>query len=279
MGICRFCGKDAGFLRRTHRECKQAYDEGSARILDIAAKAAISQSNLADIQKTIENVASTSYIDGQSLKDLLVKAWETAVMRALDDKILSEEEEHSLATFKKWFSLPTDILDKNGAHTKVVKAAIIRDILNGKIPQRVEIDGMLPFNLQKGEVLVWLFQNVPYYEPRTRTTYSGGYSGVSFRIAKGVYYRVGGFRGNPVTTTETVHIDTGFLGVTNKHIYFTGRVKSFRIRYDKIVSFTPHSDGIGIQRDALSAKPQIFVTGDGWFTYNLVTNLARLMAT
>jgi len=36
----------------------------------------------------------------------------------------------------------------------------------------------------------------------------------------------------------------------------------------------PYSDGIGIHRDAASAKPQIFVTGDGWFTYNLVVNLA-----
>ncbi|MGC8833084.1 MAG: hypothetical protein ACP5R4_03440 [Armatimonadota bacterium] len=278
MGKCRFCGRDAGFLRREHMECRQAHDEGSARILDIAAKAAASRSDLAEIQKTIKDVASKSYIDDQSLRDLLVKAWETAVLRVLDDNILSEDEEHALVAFKNWFSLPTSLLDKNGAHAKVAKAAVIRDVLNGEIPQRVKIEGILPFNLQKGEVLVWLFNNVSYYEPRTKTTYSGGYSGASFRIMRGVYYHIGGFRGNPVTTTEIVHIDTGFLGVTNKHIYFTGSAKSFRVRYDKIVSFTPYSDGIGIQRDAQSAKPQIFVTGDGWFTYNLITNLARLMA-
>ena len=47
-------------------------------------------------------------------------------------------------------------------------------------------------------------------------------------------------------------------------------------RHERIVSFTPYTDGIGVQRDALTAKPQSFVTGDGWFTYNLVTNLAKL---
>lgn len=31
-----------------------------------------------------------------------------------------------------------------------------------------------------------------------------------------------------------------------------------------------------LMRDAASAKPQIFITGDGWFTYNLVTNLAQI---
>lgn len=278
MGKCQFCGNDAGFLRSAHKECKQAYDEGSARILEIASKAAVSRSDLLALQETVNNVASTSYISSQSLMELLAKAWEAAVSLALDDDILSEDEEHALVAYKDHFSIPTDVLDKNGAYTRVAKAAIIRDILDGNIPQRVKVEGTLPFNFQKGESLVWLFQNVAYYEPRTRTTYSGGYSGVSLRIAKGVYYRVGGFRGNPVVTTQTVHVDTGFLGVTNKHIYFAGNTKSFRVRYDKIVSFTPYSDGIAIQRDASSAKPQIFVTGDGWFTYNLVMNLVHLMA-
>ncbi|MBE0069320.1 hypothetical protein F3K46_09925 [Thermoanaerobacterium thermosaccharolyticum] len=67
----------------------------------------------------------------------------------------------------------------------------------------------------------------------------------------------------------------GILAVTTKHIYFYGPIRSFRAPYTKIVSFAPYSDGIGIQRDAASAKPQIFLTGDGWFLYNLVINLAR----
>lgn len=66
------------------------------------------------------------------------------------------------------------------------------------------------------------------------------------------------------------------MGVTTKHLYFAGDGKSFRVQYDKIVSFEPLNDGIGIQRDAATAKPQYFVTGDGWFIYNLVTNLAQM---
>ena len=29
-------------------------------------------------------------------------------------------------------------------------------------------------------------------------------------------------------------------------------------------------------RDAQTAKPQTFVTGDGWFAYNLAVNLAQM---
>jgi hypothetical protein len=48
------------------------------------------------------------------------------------------------------------------------------------------------------------------------------------------------------------------------------------VTYKKIVAFQPHSDGVGIQRDAGSAKPEAFKFADGWFACNLITNLAQL---
>jgi hypothetical protein len=71
-------------------------------------------------------------------------------------------------------------------------------------------------------------------------------------------------------------VDTGLLAITNKHIYFSGGEKDLRVPYAKVVAFHPFSNGVGIIRDTSNAKLQIFVTGDGWFTYNLITNLARL---
>ena len=39
----------------------------------------------------------------------------------------------------------------------------------------------------------------------------------------------------------------------------------------------PHlDDGFGIMRDAQTAKPQTFRTGDGWLPYKLVVDLARM---
>jgi hypothetical protein len=40
----------------------------------------------------------------------------------------------------------------------------------------------------------------------------------SFRIAKGVYYRIGGFAGTPIETTQRIYVDTGPFAVTNKHV-------------------------------------------------------------
>jgi hypothetical protein len=42
-----------------------------------------------------------------------------------------------------------------------------------------------------------------------------------------------------------------------------------------IVGFDPYEHGFGIVRDAQTAKPQTFRTGDGWFVYNVATNPAQ----
>lgn len=266
-------------MRRRHKECQDKFDSGTERILDTARRGMKPSTDFKTIEKELRSIAKSSFIDETYLKTLLIKVWGDSVLEMLDDDVLSEDEEQALTLFKEHFSLKQDDLDESGAYSMVIKASVIRKILEGKIPERIQIQGSMPFNLQKDEKLVWLFQNVQFYEERTRTKYVGGYQGVSIRVAKGFYYRVGGFRGAPVKTAETIHIDTGLLGVTNKHIYFAGAVKAFKIRYDKIVSFMPYQDGIGIQRDAMTAKPHLFITGDGWFTYNLLFNLSQRQGT
>ena len=148
--------------------------------------------------------------------------------------------------------------------------------MNGVIPSHVAVSGALPFNFQKGEQLVWLFNGVNYLEDKTRREYVGGSRGVSVRVVKGVYYRVGAYQGHSISHTERTVVDTGLLAITNKSLYFGGSQKSFRIAFPKIVSFQPYSDGIAIMRDSANAKAQVFVTGDGWFTHNLLANLAQL---
>lgn len=278
MADCDLCGKKAGLFRRRHEECLKIHERGAAEIIEIIAQAATSAGPMESLLSRVEGVASKSYIASRNLPELMVKGWESAVDRALDDDLLTTEEEVSLGRLAEVVGLSRELLDASGARTKLVKACVIRELLADKLPHRVKISGTLPFNLQKTEDIVWLFNDVSYYEERTTTTYSGGYQGISLRVAKGVYYRTGGFRGHPTPVTKTVQVDNGVLAATGRHLYFAGKSKSFRVPYSKIVTFTPYQDGIGIHRDAMTAKPQLLITGDGWFTFNLVTNLARIAA-
>jgi hypothetical protein len=276
MAKCVYCGENVGLFRNFHQECDKKHHDGVKKVMELAQRSIISVGSLELLDQEISQIVSSSFISPERKNELLIEAWGKAVETALDDGVISEDEENSLISFKDHYSLSRDDLDSIGAWAKVVKAAILRDILEGNLPDRVKISGSLPFNFQKSETLVWLFQDVKYYEEKSRRRFEGGSQGVGLRISKGVYYRVGAFSAHPVVTQETVHIDTGQLAVTNKNLYFAGDRKAFRIPFNKIVAFNPFNDGIGIQRDAQTSKPQSFNTGDGWFTYNLLVNLAQM---
>jgi hypothetical protein len=273
-----YCGQPAGWFREKHKECDAKYWAACDRIVALAQQEIKSSGDLAAMEARARKIGSGAFVLDATIPSLLINGWERAVQSVLEDSVLSADEETALGRALRHFRWNQDDLDKNGAYMNFVKGGTLRDVLEGKVPTRWRVEGPLPFNFQKDEQLIWAFSGVKYYEVRARRSYVGGYQGVSVRIARGLYYRVGGFRGDPVETAEAVHADTGILGVTQKHLYFAGPVKSFRVQFDKVVSFTPYSNGIGFQRDAASARPQSFLTGDGWFTYNLVTNLANLSA-
>lgn len=276
MGGCRYCGKPVGLLRSKHSECKKIHREGRREYIALVQNASASDDLIKHLPERLSQLSSRAFITQADGQDLAAEGWAYAVDDRLQDNILDQEEENRLAMLQDILSLSQQALEKNGAYSRVTKAAVIREVLEGKIPNKIRLDGSLPINLQKSEQVVWAFTNADYLEDKTRREYVGRSSGVSVRVAKGVYYRVGQFRGHPVERTERVHVASGLFIVTNKNLYFHSSVKALRIPYSKIVSFEPYSDGIGIMRDAASAKPQIFTTGDGWFTYNLVTNLAQL---
>jgi hypothetical protein len=215
--------------------------------------------------------------DGHRIVDVApaLTAWKDAVAKVLDDRILSAEEEQRVLSIAG----AVGIDQNNGGETwvRLVKAAILRDVADGKIPERAKIEGARA-NLMKKEKPVWLFNGSKFLEERTSRSFAGVSHGLSIRVAKGIYYRPSVFRGHPVETTKLQHVDGGQVLVTSHHIYLLGARKSSRIPYRKIVAFEPYSDGVGIQRDAMSAKPQIFTVDDAWFAYNLVTNLGAIAA-
>ena len=134
-------------------------------------------------------------------------------------------------------------------------------------------EGAIPFLLEKGENILWLFQNVEFYEQRTKTSFEGRSQGISIKIAKGVYYRTGNFKGNPVVNTQMTLLGSGILALTNKNLYFSSSIKNLKTPFKKLISLTEYSDGIGMQKDGTTAKPQIFKNIDGWFAYNLISHL------
>ncbi len=283
MGTCIHCGKPAGLFRSRHDACEARAQRRQAELLqrkvDLqrqVASAIVDPDQHEALRALVEKESGAGDLDPDAIRGAIAEGWRRSVERCLEDGILDAAEERQLMRLKSAYALTEEDLDVNGAHTRVVHAAVVRDLLNDIVPQRLHLDGPAPVNLQKGEKVVWMFHRCDYLEDKTKREMKGASQGASIRVMKGVYYRVGAFKGTPVYTTHRVHVDTGTMVVTDKHIYFTGPRKSFRVPYTKIVAFLPFDDGFGFVRDTQTAKPQVFRTGDGWFAQNLVVNLGRL---
>ena len=273
MGKCKFCGKSAGLFKKVHNECKLKNKQGLEALEKKLDKFTEDNPCLIKIDE-LKEIANQSYIPLNKLDEILVNKYVNLLDFFLDDGILTIDEEKVLENFQNNLAISQDKLEAKDALSRTLRSAIIRDLINGdEFKNRLNISGNLPFKFQKNEYLVWLFQNVELFEQRTKTTYEGSSQGLSFKITKGVYYRTSSFKGHPVKTTNIVPIAEGMLALTNKHLYFSSGLKSFRIKYEKIISIDPYSDGIGITKDGVTAKPQIFKNIDGWFIYNFIQNI------
>ncbi|HEX2785816.1 MAG TPA: hypothetical protein VHN36_19745 [Ilumatobacteraceae bacterium] len=109
----------------------------------------------------------------------------------------------------------------------------------------VHVDGV---QLKKNEVVYLVLNGVGLVEPRRGPTqWVGGSQGVSFKLIKGVRYRVGGTRGHVVQGEERpVVIDTGTGVVTNQRMVFIGDKRSTEWAYAKLLGFSLEQDGAAV---------------------------------
>lgn len=268
MGKCNFCNQSAGFFRGSHKECKAKNNNAIVFIENHIGQNILR--NSVDL-KLVNEAASEGKVIDPVFWAAVDRGFSSAVITAFDDGVLSEDEEIAVLEFTDLFRIenPGETLS---LWSMVVQGALLRDLANGIYNEhRFRLEGPHSFNFQKSEKVLWMFPDVSYFEEKTRKEYVGRSAGVRIRLAKGIYYSTGAFRGHPVETSSIEFIGSGDLCVTNKHLYFSGG-KPFRVRLDKIVSFEPYDDGVGFVKEAARPIEQIFRTGEGWFLMNLLQN-------
>jgi hypothetical protein len=243
---------------------------------DVAMQVALGGGDLSTIDKQLAKVGEAGRVPFDWVRGILLQSWERAVDETVRTNVLSDEQVRSLQDFANKYSFSVSDLNRNGAGTRIAMSLTLRDVMEGRLPRVPPMAADAPFNLRQSEQIIWVFRGTRYFVERVHRMRVGGYTGMSFRVAKGVYWHTGGFMSKPVEISQLDHIDTGILGIASENIYFGGDHKSFRIPFQKIVSFHPYADGLGFFRDSANASPEIFVIGkEGWFLFNLVQNLAH----
>lgn len=275
MGTCSYCGESAGLLRSIHKECEakrnQALDDLS---LAFSKMMIVERPPTAEIFRAIvDRLGAEARLDKPSLRSKILGGLSVALDAALNDHDLTQDEVDRFQKITDAFDLQAIDLDQAGVTTRLVKALVLKDLTEGTIPARVKVS-QINIALKRGESVLWIFNGVRRQEPRTSTHYEGGSHGVSFRIMKGVSYRVGASKGRRVQNTEIVDAGGGDLVITSEALYFTASGNTKKIGLGSVVTVENYDDGIIVTPSR--GKMQIFLLDEPVFAANLILKAGAL---
>ncbi len=170
---------------------------------------------------------------------------------------LSPRQERTLVSVANHLAVPPEMVTQG--LQRLSKCRLLYDINSGNLPS-IQIPGLM---LHKGEVAHWSEPGAIIEERVVNRQYVGGYSGVSLRIMRGVYYRTGGVRGHVETTKGIVPTSLGNLVLTNQRLIFLGNKTSLDIPWSKVLNMDFYRDGIGVAKSGRSSPTVIKFNHDG----------------
>jgi hypothetical protein len=122
--------------------------------------------------------------------------------------------------------------------------------------------------LNEGEDVLCVFAGTTLLEPRAVRTWRSNYGGPSFRIAKGVSFRLGASSGVSESHEEMRAVDIGTLILTNERLSFVGSRRTIDVPLEKIIDVDNegYSDWLRLNRQG-KQKTECFQLNSALYTY------------
>ena len=139
-----------------------------------------------------------------------------------------------------------DLVIRDYTPGQETRQAILQDLATTGTTSRYSLQNFHP---RKGESVIWSFKEVGYHRKTSYSEYQAGRQGISFRIAKGVSYRIGGARGKSVRRSAIEFQSRGTLVLTTAGFTFLSTADSVRIPIGKVLALQLHGDGISLNLD------------------------------
>jgi len=300
---CVHCGEQAGLLRREHAACRERHDNALAQFPNFFVKYLTSPMPPDKFRALAEEIAAGAFIRGDEFKQVCAGGLKAMIDTATTAGELKPEDSAHIATLAETFGI--DLHALKGAGERLIKASLLRDLREGRLPAEIRLDGPVVLNLERDEAVVWVFNQVACYsvarsdKPATHSQHVGrshltmrmnGFKAVasaSDTSAKVLPENVPETRAAKRSSarpdassderTQGLALDgTGDLVLTNRHLCFLSDSTVLKIPLRAIVAVVPHADGLRVMRDEASGKPQTFVVDDPSFAATAITLLNRL---
>jgi hypothetical protein len=241
MGFFGGISKKIAAMRQRSKDKK----EFLAEIINAAEDAKLTDDEIKEIQSRYKELGLTQ----DDLKGVRAQAYNAALRAAKSDGAVTAEEATELRKLQHFLMIPESEIARSTK--ELARLRLLTEIQKGN-PPTVRVSNVI---LKKDEVAHWSEPGSIIEERVVGRRYEGGSHGFSFRIVKGVSYRVGAHRGHIVTDKAAVPVSSGELIVTNKRVIFRGDTKSFNIRLDKLLELNFYKDGVRLTDD--KGKPRV----------------------
>ena len=237
MANCRICGKRLPLFYRDTvcRECRAKLKSELEEIKQYV----LTNKDITDEQ--IEKLKNQDKTD-------LIKLYNDLFEAFSSDKELDIQEITALNKLQEGLSLSNSEVQYD---EKVKPYIYVQAIRNNKLPV-VKLDNTEGIILKNGETVHFVDGAILKEMRSVSVGYSGGSQGVSIRIAKGVYYRVGGTRGHIMKEDQLVQTSMGIFLITNQRIILkpsSVEYKSLEIPLNKIFSYSCYENGVAIYKE------------------------------
>jgi hypothetical protein len=242
--------------RHVHDACAQKANAGIQSVQKCMADAVIEGKHYSDVSATIDKITADAAIPKDQVRSALRDGWSQGAEERSRAQPIGPEELMAMDKIMLDAGFKKEEIQWTVGGWSMDFSIRIWTVLHDQIQP---YQGPVNFNVQAGEVPVWGLPNMILKQQRTTSSYVGGYSGASMRVASGIYYHFGGVRGHRVESTSLEEVDYGSFLMTTRAIYFGGTARGINLRlpYSQIIRFQPYLDAVGICRNA--AREQVFV--------------------
>jgi hypothetical protein len=200
--------------------------------------------------------ASLSVLSDKERRRLSEQAFRQYFETVLADDHLTIDEEMAFDEVSAALEIPTeDYADKY--HDLGVRLLIAR-ANDGRLEPLAD-----PNLITKKDEVVYFETPASLMKEVVQREWRSGSSGYSFRIVKGVRYRVGQTRGHSVVVgTQLQPEDNGILAITSSRAAYLGGRKTMEFPYSKLMSVEVFTDGIRFHASNRQRTP-LFALGNG----------------
>jgi hypothetical protein len=226
--------------------------------------------SLSQAQSNCRNLLQLFPMSPDQIMDAYLTVLDKAAKNFLKNGFLSPTEKGKIDDYINCLGLQVNNLPakfQNSDIVKISQSLILDNLKKGIVPT---VNVSLPILLTRGENVLWVYNDAELLMEKVEREWVGRNHGVSIRIIRGVYYRIGQSKGKPIEHSHMQSHGKGCFIVTTKNMIFYSQQKTIKIPYTKLVGVTPYSDGLEIHKD--NSKRIAIKDVDPWFIMNYIHN-------